>query len=202
MVLRPETPEKVSEATWTLERVAPFLRLLDDERLRVKYDNTQTYDWTRPDVQVYVKSCGRTVSNWEIKSKWAGDAEKAKDKARIILSTLKCLRIDEEMFDTGDPPPVRLAVHAPGEEVCVYEVMGYKGMAIAVEVAHFAYLAELRSGTTTALVEAFAMFVAIMVRKEKPTANPGDHFLTSIVQRRIETLHRRMLADKAKGQRD
>ncbi|KAJ3140033.1 hypothetical protein HDU90_008937 [Geranomyces variabilis] len=62
------------------------------------------------------------------------------------------------------------------EKKSTYMRLSATRASIAVEVAHFTYPAELRSGTMNALVEAMGMFVAIV--------------------RRIEKLYKRMLADK------
>ncbi|KAI8586719.1 hypothetical protein BDZ88DRAFT_454707 [Geranomyces variabilis] len=181
LYLRPHDAEEVCEATWTLKFVAPYFALLANEDLNVAYDSTTVYSINRPDIHVRLGSDGRVVACVEVKRLWATRVEKDKDQARVISSAVHFMEMDKRTHELTSTPPARMAIWMAGDEIFVYEVLGYPdGMYVAFEIARFRIPVAMRADTVGVAAEAIGWFSAVM--------------------KRIEKLKRTMDADKAKSE--
>ncbi|KAJ3156776.1 hypothetical protein HDU86_003542 [Geranomyces michiganensis] len=160
-------PKPMCEATGVSHFRAPFFLLLDPGDAMETFDNTQSYDRTRPDVQVRQQETGRLVANVEVKCPWAKWTERVKDLSRVLYSAKHFLDTDGAKFHSNGRCKVSLSMHMNGTVVTVYEVLRWERMYGAIEIAKFSVPIELRAGTVTAVAEAIGWFSAVMARIEK-----------------------------------
>ncbi|KAJ3158499.1 hypothetical protein HDU86_002724 [Geranomyces michiganensis] len=160
--LGPEDAAPICEPTWTHNLVAPYMSFIEDPELKVKFDSTTAYSIKRPDVQIILGT--RVATCAEIKPKQAKPTEKKKDQARVVKSAMHYISADALNFELADDS-VRLALWCPGDEVFVYEVVGYaSGLFVAVEIARFSLPTALRPSTISMVAEAIGWFSAVADR--------------------------------------
>ncbi|KAJ3185072.1 hypothetical protein HDU87_002638 [Geranomyces variabilis] len=179
--LSPDDEARTCEPTWTHNFIAPYMSLIADAELTVKYDSTTAYSVKRPDVQIV--SGNRVITCVEIKHKWAKQTDMKKDQSRVIKSAMHYISHDASTFELA-ANPVRLALWCAGEEVFVYEVVGYpSGLFIAVEIARFCLPTSIRPGTVSLVADAIGWFSAVAERVQHvkrrmhaDVARPGRSF--------------------------
>ncbi|KAJ3158042.1 hypothetical protein HDU89_000425 [Geranomyces variabilis] len=102
-------------------------------------------------------------------------------KSRYISSAVHFMEMDKRTHELTSTPPARMAIWMAGDEIFVYEVLGYPdGMYVAFEIARFRIPVAMRADTVGVAAEAIGWFSAVM--------------------KRIEKLKRTMDADKAKSE--
>ncbi|KAJ3151925.1 hypothetical protein HDU89_001566 [Geranomyces variabilis] len=157
-----EDAAPMSEPTWTLKLFAPYMSLVADSMLTIKYDERTPYSDKRPDVQASfgtrVAACG------EIKSMWAKATDMKKDQSRAVRAAVEYMAQDAARLTLANNP-VRLAMWSPGKEMYAYEVIRYPcGLAIAVEIARFDLPVAIRRGTVAQVAHAIGWFSAVAAR--------------------------------------
>ncbi|KAJ3158522.1 hypothetical protein HDU86_002747 [Geranomyces michiganensis] len=163
--LRLEDMAQVCEPTWTHRLVAPYMSLVADGALSIKYDGRTVYSEKRPDVQLTFGT--RVAACVEVKGMWARATEKLKDQSRVVQAVMKYMAPDAATMTLVNTL-VRLAMWSSGKDMCVYEVIRYScGLAIAVEVARFDLPVAIRRGTVSQVAPAIGCFSAVAARIDR-----------------------------------
>ncbi|KAI8994287.1 hypothetical protein BC832DRAFT_596372 [Gaertneriomyces semiglobifer] len=187
-------PEKDQESTWTIDRVVPLLKLINDNDLKLKYDTRTDHTTKRPDVQIVLSRAAcvsqRVVSNIEIKTPWAPATERKKDCARVITSVIRSIASDCETFSIDANQP-KLAVWLNGHHSgIIYEVFLLNGMFVAVEIGPMVIPTSLKMGEEITLARSIAYMLPFRKRvlrikktmltyKKRSVAVQKSHLLVS-----------------------